>query len=57
VTRRRTPTYERSFDNGTTLKELPTLLKPYPAELMEVSEDGTLVNSPKNQGPQLLDTA
>jgi hypothetical protein len=29
----------------------------YPADLMAVSEASALVNSPKNEGPQLLDPA
>jgi len=47
--------YAKWFDGETPLKELHALLKPYPAELMEVSEASTLVNSPKNEGPRLRD--
>jgi putative SOS response-associated peptidase YedK len=47
----------RWLDNDTPLKELHALLKPYPAELMEVAEANPLVNSPKNEGPKLLDPA
>ena len=32
-------------------------LRPYPAELMEAMEANPLVNSPKNEGPALLDPA
>ena len=39
------------------LKEAHALLKPYPADRMAVSEANPLVNSPKNEGPQLLDPA
>lgn len=49
--------YAKWFDADTELKELHALLKPYPAELMQVSEASPLVNSPKNEGPQLLDPA
>jgi len=45
----------RRGSTTTPLKELHALLKPYPAELMEVSEASALVNSPKNEGPRLLD--
>ncbi len=49
--------YEAWLDTDAPLKESHALLKPYPAELMEVSEASTLVNSPKNDGPQLLNPA
>jgi putative SOS response-associated peptidase YedK len=31
------------------------LLRPYPAEEMQVTEVGPVVNSPQNDGPQCLD--
>lgn len=49
--------YAKWFDAETELTNLHALLKPYPAELMAVSEASPLVNSPKNEGPQLLDPA
>ncbi len=49
--------YATWFDIDTPPKELHALLKPFPAELMEESEASTLVNSPKNDGPRLLDPA
>jgi putative SOS response-associated peptidase YedK len=49
--------YAKWFDAKTDLRELHALLKPYPAELMAVSEANVLVNSPKNEGAQLLDPA
>jgi putative SOS response-associated peptidase YedK len=45
------------FDTDAPLKDVHALLKPYPAELMAVSEANPLVNSPKNEGPRLLDPA
>jgi putative SOS response-associated peptidase YedK len=47
--------YARWFDHDTPLKEAHALLRPYPADLMAVSEANALVNSPKNEGPQRLD--
>jgi putative SOS response-associated peptidase YedK len=49
--------YALWFDHSAPLKDVHALLKPYPADLMAVSEANALVNSPKNEGPQLLDTA
>jgi putative SOS response-associated peptidase YedK len=45
------------LDYGLPLKEVPALLKPYPAELMAVSEANARVNSPNNEGPRLLHPA
>jgi hypothetical protein len=36
---------------------LITLLKPYPADEMTVTEVGPAVNSPKHDGPECLDAA
>jgi putative SOS response-associated peptidase YedK len=49
--------YALWLNHSAPLKEAHALLKPYPAELMAVSEASALVNSPKNEGPQLLDPA
>jgi putative SOS response-associated peptidase YedK len=49
--------YAKWFDHDVPLKEAHALLKPYPAELMAVSEANARVNSPKNEGPELLDPA
>ena len=49
--------YATWFDHETPLADLHALLKPYPAELMDVSAASALVNSPKNEGPQLLEPA
>lgn len=49
--------YAKWFDADTPLADLHALLKPYPAELMAVSEANPLVNSPKNEGPELLTPA
>jgi putative SOS response-associated peptidase YedK len=49
--------YAKWLDNDTPLKELHALLKPYPAELMEVGEANPLVNNVKSEGPALLDPA
>jgi putative SOS response-associated peptidase YedK len=47
--------YSRWLDPGYDRADgLMPLLAPYPAELMSVSKASTLVNSPKNQGPELL---
>lgn len=42
---------------GTKLKATHAHLKPYPADQMEVVEANPMVNSPKNEGVQLLDPA
>jgi putative SOS response-associated peptidase YedK len=49
--------YATWFDTEAPLNDVHALLKPYPAELMAVSEANPLANSPKNEGPQLLDPA
>jgi putative SOS response-associated peptidase YedK len=49
--------YQTWFDWDTPLVDLKALLKPYPAELMQVGEANPRVNSPKNEGPELLDPA
>jgi putative SOS response-associated peptidase YedK len=49
--------YANRFDHETPLKELHALLKPCPAELMGESTANVLVNSAKNEGPQLLEPA
>lgn len=49
--------YAMWFDAETPLKEAHALLKSYPAELMVESAASTLVNSPKNEGPHLLEPA
>jgi putative SOS response-associated peptidase YedK len=49
--------YATWFDHDLPLERVHALLKPYPAELMEVSAASPLVNSPKNEGPQLLEPA
>lgn len=36
-------------------EELQDLLKPYPAEEMEIYSVSTVVNSPRNDGPQLIE--
>jgi putative SOS response-associated peptidase YedK len=35
--------------------EVDALLRPYPEDAMAAAEASTLVNSPKNDGPELLD--
>jgi putative SOS response-associated peptidase YedK len=49
--------YAKWFDHEAPLKELHALLKPYPAELMVESTANVLVNSAKNEGPELLEPA
>jgi putative SOS response-associated peptidase YedK len=46
--------YETWFDHDAPLSKVHALLKPFPAGLMAVSEANVLVNSPRNEGPQLL---
>jgi putative SOS response-associated peptidase YedK len=41
----------------TTRPGLLPLLRPYPADEMQVAEVGPAVNSPKNDGPECLDAA
>jgi putative SOS response-associated peptidase YedK len=47
--------YAAWLDHSTPLKYAHAMLRPTPAEFMEVSEASTLVNSPKNEGARLLD--
>jgi putative SOS response-associated peptidase YedK len=49
--------YALWFDHDAELVEVQALLKPLPAELMTVSEANVLANSPRNEGPQLLEPA
>ena len=49
--------YAMWFDTDTSLKDVHALLEPFPADLMDVSTANPLVNSPKNEGPQLLEPA
>ena len=39
------------------LAEARAVLTPYPADLMAAWRVGTRVNSPKNNGPELIDPA
>ncbi len=48
--------YATWLDAGSTPKAAHALLRPYPADLMEAVEANPLVNSPKNEGPELLDS-
>jgi hypothetical protein len=49
--------YATWLDTDVPLKDAHALLKPFPAELMAAGEANPLVNSPKNEGAQLLDPA
>jgi putative SOS response-associated peptidase YedK len=49
--------YATWFDHEVSLKAVRALPKPYPATQMAVSEANPLVNSPRNEGPRLLDPA
>jgi putative SOS response-associated peptidase YedK len=49
--------YTKWFDHDADLAEVQALLNPLPAELMTVSEANVLANSPRNEGPQLLEPA
>ena len=49
--------YARWEDTETPPADVQAMLKPYPAELMEMREANPLVNSWKNEGPKLLDPA
>ena len=49
--------YAKWFDPDTHSPDLKALLKPYPAELMAEHEANAKVNSPRNEGPELLDPA
>ncbi|WP_202077376.1 SOS response-associated peptidase [Caldalkalibacillus salinus] len=44
------------LDKDTEQDELHTLLRPYPAPLIEAYEVSSLVNSPQNNYPQLIET-
>jgi len=46
--------YARWEDNETPLADLKALLKPYPAELLEVRKANPLVNNWRNEGPEML---
>ena len=46
--------YGKWFDLDAEVAELESLLNPYPAELMEEREANAKVNSPRNEGPELL---
>jgi putative SOS response-associated peptidase YedK len=46
--------YDTWLDNGTDLGELKSLLKPYPAELMETWEVDPRVNKATVEGPELV---
>jgi putative SOS response-associated peptidase YedK len=49
--------YAEWLDPETPEARLLSLLKPYPADAMRVSEASAAVNSPKNDGPECLDAA
>jgi putative SOS response-associated peptidase YedK len=49
--------YDEWLDPATTEARLISLLRPYPADEMAVTEVGPAVNSPKNDGPECLDAA
>ena len=49
--------YGEWLDPGTPEERLTALLKPYPPEAMQVTEVGTAVNSPRNDGPECLEAA
>jgi putative SOS response-associated peptidase YedK len=49
--------YAAWLDAATPRKEAHAILKPYPAEVMAVSEANVQVNSPRNEGPELLNPA
>jgi hypothetical protein len=49
--------YAKWFDHDAELVEVQGPLKPLAAELMVVSEANVLANSPRNEGPQLLEPA
>ena len=46
--------FDEWLDPDTPGRIIDALLKPYPAELMELGEANPLVNSPKNEGAELL---
>ncbi len=49
--------YGEWLEPGTPIERLLTLLRPYPAADMAMTEAGTAVNSPKNDGPECLSAA
>ncbi len=49
--------YAEWLDPDTPVKRLLELLKPYPADRMTAREVGSAVNSPRNDGPECLNTA
>jgi len=49
--------YAAWFDWDTPPADLRALLKPYPADLMDVREANPMVNSPKNDGPECPEAA
>lgn len=49
--------YPEWLDPGTPEARLLELLRPYPAELMAAADASPRVNSPKSEGPDLLDPA
>src|SRR5262245_46799403 len=49
--------YAEWFDPQTREARLVSLLSPYPADEMQVTEVGPAVNSPKNDGRECLDAA
>ena len=49
--------YDAWLDPDTPESALVSMLEPYPAELMQVADAGTAVNSPKNDGPECLEAA
>jgi putative SOS response-associated peptidase YedK len=49
--------YTKWFDADAPLPELHALLKPFPVEMMAVTEANVLANSARNEGPGLLDPA
>jgi putative SOS response-associated peptidase YedK len=49
--------YREWLDPQTREARLVSLLKPYPADEMQVAEVGPTVNSPRNDGPECLDAA
>ena len=46
--------YAEWLDPATPVERLTALLSPYPAELMRVAAANPAVNSPRNDGPELL---
>jgi putative SOS response-associated peptidase YedK len=45
------------LDTSIAVDHVMSLLEPYPAVLMRASRASTLVNSVRNDGPELLDVA